>query len=138
MDVDEKVNLTLSGANIVNEKSFKYLGILISDDLKLDIHLNLRVQAFEARLKLLSKAGLYNMDCGVQFRSMLINTYAKSLLTYGLELYNLNDNQLLKMSRSLTNKLKVMYDLSTRLKTSELLFAHRIQPFQEHLKQLKL
>jgi hypothetical protein len=86
MDVDEKVILTLSGANIVYEKSFKYLGILISDDLKLDIHLNSRVQAFEARLKLLSKAGLYNMDCGVQFRSMLMNTYAKSLLTYGLEL----------------------------------------------------
>ena len=122
MDVDEKVILTLSGANIVYEKSFNYLGILISDDLKLDIHLNSRVQAFEARLKLLSKAGLYNMDCGVQFRSMLMNTYAKSLLTYGLELYNLNDNQLLKMSRSLTNKLKLMYDLSTRLKTSELLF----------------
>lgn len=130
--MDDKVELLLSGSKIIFEHSFKYLGIIISDDLKINLHLDSKLFSFENRLKTLLKAGFYKNKSGVEYRTMLINTYAKPpLLLYGLDIYDITNNQLMELSKSLSNKLKVMYDLSTRLKIKEIFYAHRI-------KQIKL
>ena len=78
------------------------------------------------------------MDCSVNYRSYLLNSYAKPILLYGLELFQLNATQVKNLENKLNNRLKVMYDLSTRLKSTELLLAHRIIPLDEQIKLTKL
>jgi hypothetical protein len=136
--IDSKVTLKLSEEKIKFEQKFKYLGIIIDSNINVESHLDSRYEAYESRLKLLSKCGLYNSDCKVDYRAMLLNTYAKPILLYGLELFTLNDSQLKKTCSKLNNRLKVMYDLSTRLKSSEICIAHKLIPLEDQLHLTKL
>jgi hypothetical protein len=137
-DVDSLVILNLSAEPIMFETKFKYLGVLIDSNNNVTSHLEGRFESFENRLRLLNKCGIYNMDCSVNYRSYLLNSYAKPILLYGLELFQLNATQVKNLENKLNNRLKVMYDLSTRLKSTELLLAHRIIPLDEQIKLTKL
>jgi len=126
LNIDSKIKLILSNEEIKFEKHFKYLGVLISDDMKPERHMDSRIKSFESRLKLLGNVGLYNNDCKVDYRSMLINTYAKPVLLYGIELFTMSKVQMSIIATKLSNRLKVIYDLSTRFKSKEVLYAHKI------------
>jgi hypothetical protein len=76
---------------------------MIDSKFNAEIHLDSRLDAYESRLRLLNKCGLYNKSCKVDYRSMYLNTYAKPLLLYGIELFHLNDMQLI--TSKITNRL---------------------------------
>ena len=108
--VDDNVALVLSGQEIKYDTSFKYLGIFIRNDLKNDDHYISRITSFEKRLSLLNKD----------------------------DVFTLNEVQTQNASKIITNKLKAMYDLRTRLKSTELLLAHRMHSLIDQIKLMKL
>ncbi len=137
-EVDMNIDLKLSNENIKFEHKFKYLGVMIDSTLSAESHIDTRLEAYEARLKLLNKCGLYNLDCKVDYRSFLLNAYAKPILMYGLELFSLSDTQIKKIASKLNNRLKVMYNLSTKLKSTEICLAHKIIPLEDQINLTKL
>ncbi len=71
-------------------------------------------------------SGFHNTDVSVEVKLQLYKSYVRPVLTYGLESLLLGSNEADKLQRKEENIIKTALGLSTRLRSSELMLALKL------------
>jgi hypothetical protein len=134
----EIYNLELNGKQLERVNVMKYLGVLIQDNYKNDLHLEDRVSKLNKAFNSIRTAGVYNSQLSVKLISRLYMVYLRPILTYGLDVISLTKTQEDDLSTIETNMIKKMLGISKCCHHSELLRALYIKDFHLNLKISKL
>ena len=130
--------VTLNNIPIPEVTSFRYLGIIFSEDLDSTAHLTKRRQAAFAMLAKIEKLGFNNGCMKPQIIGNMFKTYIRPVLTYGLEILELNCGETKKVQKLEALILKRMIGIKQRCYTRHLFNSLRVGLTSRYLKRMKL
>lgn len=131
----EDINIKNTGIKQITH--MRYLGVEISDDDKNLEHLNLRKRKAMAAVMKLKSLGLIDNSIHPITKGHIYKTYIRPVLFYGLENSYLTKTEILKIKRIEGNLIKTIIGIPTRCKTSDLMYALRIEPTSHRIDLLK-
>jgi hypothetical protein len=117
---------------------FKYLGAWISSNNKNTYHLAARTKAAWGGISELKKLGFYNENLKPKVKGLLLQSYFRARLTYGIESLDLAQNsisELVKMERKTVRK---AFNLSGKSRTDEIYHAMGTRPLNEAIEKRDL
>jgi hypothetical protein len=119
--------IRMGGEIIDDVQSMKYLGSYLSNNLLNNKHLEERYRLTSVAVKkLVDFSGFHNTDVSVEVKVQLYKSYVRPVLTYGLESLLLGSNEADKLQRKEENIIKTALSLSTRLRSTELMLALKL------------
>ncbi len=117
-DHNEKVELYLCKELITQTNTIKYLGTELESSHQNKEHVIKRKKAVVIALNNLFNAGIINNQMHISSRVKLFKTYIKPLLSYGCDVLDLNENDLLDLKRCEGNALKDIIGITRKCHTS--------------------
>lgn len=133
----DNFKIAMDGSEIMRVKSFKYLGNMISEDMKSYSHVNNRIAKATAIAVQIKNKGFVKDACP-QTLAQIHKTYLRPVLYYGLEALHLNQEEKRSIKKYETKSVKIGLGLSPLLKTKPLLHALGIDDFTHRMKLMKL
>lgn len=86
--------MELNKKTLERVRVIKYLGVLIQDSFKNDLHIEDRICKLNKALLSLKNIGLYNLQLSAKLIVRLCMTYLRPILTYGLDVISLTSTQM--------------------------------------------
>jgi len=103
---------------ITQTNTIKYLGTELESSHQNKEHVIKRKKAVVGALNNLFNAGIINNQMHISSRVKLFKTYIKPLLSYGCDVLDLNENDLLDLKRCEGNALKDIIGITRKCHTS--------------------
>jgi hypothetical protein len=126
--------MRMGGEIIDGVQSLKYLGSYLSNNLLNKVHLEERYRLTSAAVKkLVDFSGFHNRDVSIEVKLQLYKAYVRPVLTYGLESLLLGSGEADKLQTKEENIIKTALGLSTRLRSSELMLALKLNRIDSRL-----
>ncbi|CAF1013458.1 unnamed protein product [Brachionus calyciflorus] len=131
-------NLTLDGSKIEKVSSMRYLGAEISEDDRVNNHIDKRKRLVQQAVNKLKVIGLLTPYLHPIMKGQLYKTYIRSTLLYGLETFYLKSSDIIYIKRFEGNTVKRLMDIPTRCKSNNLFLALKIEPTRIKLQTIKI
>ena len=131
-------NFYLNGVLIPIVNETRYLGVQISNTSNCLAQVNNRLQKARNSYNNLRMLGLSTSALDINTRGFLYKTYIRPILHYGLENFDLNQNEMDKINTGGNNIIKSMVGLNKQVRSTSLLAALNIEQTNERLVQEKL
>jgi len=128
----------INGIELEKVTQFKYLGVEITIDSKSTAHIKKRSNLAYAASAQLTNTGYTSLWVNAAVKARLLTTFIRPIILYGMENYQLSQNQLNKIKTVEANNLKKLLSLPRYARTTPLYEALRIQPPEDFIKSQKL
>ena len=127
----KKTKITLDNQIIKQVSKMKYLGMEISSDNKNKSQLESRRSIAIAASMKLKSLGLFTNQIHANMKAQLYKTYIRPILLYGTKTPTLSNQELIYLKRTEGTIIKNILNVSSRCKTSILLYVLNIFPKRE-------
>jgi hypothetical protein len=120
---ENEYRMELNNKQLERVRVIKYLGILIQDNFKNELHIEDRISKVSKALLSIKNIGLYNLQLSAKLIVRLYTTYLRPILTYGLDTISLTSTQADDLATFENNMIKKMLGVSICCHLKALLFA---------------
>ncbi len=135
---NEEVKLYFCNELIAQTNTIKYLGTELESNHQNKDHVIKRKKAVVIALNILFNAGIINNQSHISSRVKLFKTYIKPLLSYGCDVLDLNENDLLDLKRCEGNALKDIIGTTKKCHTSPIYTALGMQTTVESIRKYQM
>ena len=139
-----KCNATSQSNIIVNDtlisrvNHIKYLGVILSDTLNVELHLKPRKDKYLKATYGLGNVGISNDNINAMLKGFLMKTYCTPVLLYGIEVMPITLTQLNSLKSTITLSIKRLLKIEKLASTTKLLYALKIEPTDRQIMRRKL
>ena len=131
-------DLIVNGTKLKKEKSIKYLGVIISEDLTGNDHIKDRILKTIRALYSLNPTKITSKTMNYAIKLFMIKAYCDPSLFYGIENITVSRKHLKDLHSCTGQMIKRVLSLSKRCRHTDLMLADNMLPTKTKIKRIKL